>query len=132
MKSGDTLSLSFGLQFDDLYTSEGLAKVDVAFQRFLESGDAALLPQLLAARVDPKSLARKDARRANYCIWCHNQGKDSCSRGLREKAPRGADRQRPFKKSPFGVTLAGCPLEEKISEFHLLKTEGQPDRRARR
>src|SRR5665213_3587584 len=29
-----------------------------------------------------------------------------------------------FKKSPFGVTLAGCPLEERISEFHKLKTEG--------
>ena len=22
---------------------------------------------------------------ANYCIWCHNQGKDSCSKGLKEK-----------------------------------------------
>ncbi len=64
---------------------------------------------------------------ANYCIWCHNQGKDSCSRGLREKAPKGADpASMPFKKSPFGVTLAGCPLEEKISEFHLVKTRGQP------
>ena len=46
---------------------------------------------------------------ANYCIWCHNQGKDSCSKGLREKT--GA-----FKKNPFGVVLAGCPLEEKISD----------------
>ncbi|MCW5751310.1 MAG: FAD-dependent oxidoreductase [Alphaproteobacteria bacterium] len=55
----------------------------------------------------------------NYCIWCHNQGKDSCSRGLREKAPTEG-----FKKSPFGVTLAGCPLEEKISEFHTIKVEG--------
>ena len=64
---------------------------------------------------------------ANYCIWCHNQGKDSCSRGLREKAPKGADpASAPFKKSPFGVTLAGCPLEEKISEFHLVKTRGEP------
>ena len=24
---------------------------------------------------------------ANYCIWCHEQGKDSCSKGLKEKAP---------------------------------------------
>ena len=24
---------------------------------------------------------------ANYCIWCHEQGKDSCSKGLQEKAP---------------------------------------------
>ncbi len=58
---------------------------------------------------------------ANYCIWCHEQGKDSCSKGLREKAPAGG-----YKKSQFGVTLAGCPLEEKISEFHLVKTRGQP------
>ena len=56
---------------------------------------------------------------ANYCIWCHEQGRDSCSSGLKEKT--GA-----FKKSPFGVTLAGCPLEERISEFHKLKTEGLP------
>ena len=54
---------------------------------------------------------------ANYCIWCHNQGKDSCSKGLKEKD--GA-----FKKSIFGVTLAGCPLEEKISEMNLVKARG--------
>jgi NADPH-dependent glutamate synthase beta subunit-like oxidoreductase/NAD(P)H-flavin reductase len=54
---------------------------------------------------------------ANYCIWCHNQGKDSCSRGLKEKD--GA-----FKKSVFDATLAGCPLEEKISEMNLVKARG--------
>jgi NADPH-dependent glutamate synthase beta subunit-like oxidoreductase/NAD(P)H-flavin reductase len=59
---------------------------------------------------------------ANYCIWCHNQGKDSCSKGLREKAPKGEVGS--FKKSVFGVTLAGCPLEEKISEFHAAKVAG--------
>ena len=58
---------------------------------------------------------------ANYCIWCHEQGKDSCSKGLKEKTPAAG-----FKKSPFGVPLAGCPLEEKISEFHMVKTRGQP------
>ncbi len=54
---------------------------------------------------------------AAYCIKCHNQGKDSCSTGLREKS--GA-----FKSSAFGVTLAGCPLEEKISELNLVKQRG--------
>ncbi len=54
---------------------------------------------------------------ANYCIFCHNQGKDSCSRGLKEKDGT-------FKKSVFGVTLAGCPLEEKISEMHTAKADG--------
>jgi len=58
---------------------------------------------------------------ANYCIWCHEQGKDSCAKGLKEKAPATG-----FKKTVFGVELAGCPLEEKISEFHLVKTRGQP------
>jgi NADPH-dependent glutamate synthase beta subunit-like oxidoreductase/NAD(P)H-flavin reductase len=55
---------------------------------------------------------------ANYCIWCHNQGKDSCSRGLKDRKT-GA-----FQKSAFGVTLAGCPLEEKISEMNLVKARG--------
>jgi NADPH-dependent glutamate synthase beta subunit-like oxidoreductase/NAD(P)H-flavin reductase len=54
---------------------------------------------------------------ANYCIWCHNQGKDSCSSGLKEKDGG-------FKKSVFGVTLAGCPLDEKISEMNLVQSRG--------
>ncbi|HEY5896293.1 MAG TPA: hypothetical protein VIV54_01940, partial [Burkholderiales bacterium] len=58
---------------------------------------------------------------ANYCIWCHEQGKDSCSKGLKEKAPAEG-----FRKTVFGVALAGCPLEEKISEFHMVKVRGQP------
>jgi hypothetical protein len=41
--------------------------------------------------------------------------------GLPEKAPTPG-----FKKSPFGVSLAGCPLEEKISEFQKLKSAGFP------
>jgi NADPH-dependent glutamate synthase beta subunit-like oxidoreductase/NAD(P)H-flavin reductase len=57
----------------------------------------------------------------NYCIWCHEQGKDSCSKGLKEKAPN-----QEFKKTVFGVQLAGCPLEEKISEFQMVKARGEP------
>ena len=59
-----------------------------------------------------------------YCIWCHKQGKDSCSKGLREKVDPAAPQVVEFKKSPFGVSLAGCPLEEKISEFHMAKSAG--------
>ncbi len=64
---------------------------------------------------------------SHYCIWCHEQGKDSCAHGLFEKKPAdGSVPDNPFRKSPFGVTLAGCPLEEKISEFHQLRAEGWP------
>ncbi|MBT7647820.1 MAG: FAD-dependent oxidoreductase [Alphaproteobacteria bacterium] len=55
---------------------------------------------------------------ANYCIFCHNQGKDSCSKGLKEKDGSA------FKTSPSGVALAGCPLDEKVSEMNLLKAQG--------
>jgi len=58
---------------------------------------------------------------ANYCIWCHEQGKDSCSKGLKEKPPADG-----FRKTVFGVALAGCPLEQKISEFHMVKARGEP------
>ncbi len=61
----------------------------------------------------------------HYCILCHTQGKDSCSKGLREKPPADTPAKVTFKKSVFGVSLAGCPLEEKISEFHTLKSQGQ-------
>ena len=54
---------------------------------------------------------------ANYCIKCHNQLKDSCSSGLKEKSGE-------FKKTVFGVTLAGCPLDEKISEMNVVKQAG--------
>ncbi|MQA66059.1 MAG: pyridine nucleotide-disulfide oxidoreductase [Alphaproteobacteria bacterium] len=55
---------------------------------------------------------------ASYCIFCHNQGKDSCAKGLVDRKAGG------FAKSPFGVALAGCPLEEKISELNTLKSDG--------
>ena len=87
-------------------------------------------------RLGPEHLRRRDGfaltdagtdllgglDQAHYCIWCHEQQKDSCASGLREKKP--ANGMTAFRKSPFGVTLAGCPLEEKISEFHKLRAEG--------
>ncbi|AEJ03105.1 FAD-dependent pyridine nucleotide-disulfide oxidoreductase [Nitrosomonas sp. Is79A3] len=60
---------------------------------------------------------------ANYCIWCHEQGKDSCSKGLIQKS-KSPDEPPAFKRSELGALLAGCPLEERISEFHKLKTQG--------
>src|SRR5215472_4533958 len=50
------------------------------------------------ALTDPGTDLTGALDQANYCIWCHNQGKDSCSSGLPEKDGG-------FKKSVFGVTL---------------------------
>lgn len=54
----------------------------------------------------------------DYCIYCHSREKDSCSKGLNDKKT-GAP-----LKNPLGIALEGCPLEEKISEAHVLRRDG--------
>jgi len=70
------------------------------------------------ALTDPGMDLKHALDQANYCIFCHNQGKDSCSHGLTDRKQGG------FQDSPFGVPLAGCPLEEKVSEMDALKADG--------
>ena len=55
---------------------------------------------------------------AKYCIFCHNQGKDSCSTGARTSGGE-------FHKTALGATRAGCPLSEKISEMQQVRAAGQ-------
>jgi len=71
------------------------------------------------ALTDPRPSAREVADNADYCIYCHDRAKDSCSKGLREKGTNAA------KPNPLGTLLNGCPLEEKISETNYLKNAGQ-------
>lgn len=62
---------------------------------------------------------------SKYCLLCHKSGKDSCSHGLPAQSSDSSSTQK-FKKSALGEELTGCPLEERISEFHQLKIEGSP------
>jgi NADPH-dependent glutamate synthase beta subunit-like oxidoreductase/NAD(P)H-flavin reductase len=68
---------------------------------------------------DRRFTPREVLDQAHYCVLCHDRDKDSCSKGLREKT--GA-----LKKNPLGIQLDGCPLDEKISEMHLLARQGDP------
>jgi NADPH-dependent glutamate synthase beta subunit-like oxidoreductase/NAD(P)H-flavin reductase len=70
------------------------------------------------ALTDGGMSAQQALDQVNYCIWCHPQGKDSCRHGLKDR------KSGQFQKSPFGVILAGCPLDEKISEMHTLRAQG--------
>ena len=54
----------------------------------------------------------------DYCLYCHDRDKDSCSKGLRD-SKSGA-----IKPNALGIELNGCPLDEKISEMHLTKRRG--------
>ncbi|KAA0253065.1 MAG: pyridine nucleotide-disulfide oxidoreductase [Acidobacteria bacterium] len=66
---------------------------------------------------DPRKGRSEVAVEAHYCLLCHAREKDSCSRGLRA-------RDGSVRENPLGVPLGGCPLEERISEMHQLRREG--------
>ncbi len=53
----------------------------------------------------------------HYCVLCHERDKDSCSKGLRDKEGRITD-------NPLGIPLPGCPLDQKISEEHMVRKAG--------
>ena len=54
------LHLAYELSFSDLYSIDGLARLDAGFLADLENADAALAARLKAARAHPAALARKD------------------------------------------------------------------------
>lgn len=67
---------------------------------------------------DPRYNQRQVLSEVNHCIYCHERDTDSCSKGMRNK------KTNTFKIDPLGVTTIGCPLDEKISEMHLVKRRG--------
>ncbi len=67
---------------------------------------------------DPRFPQRRVLYEVDHCIYCHDRDTDSCSKGMRNK------KDGTYKINPLGVTITGCPLEEKISEMHLLKRQG--------
>lgn len=70
---------------------------------------------------DERMSAREVQDEVNYCIYCHDHDGDFCSKGFPVKK---GDPAQGFKKNPLDIIMTGCPLEEKISEMHLLKRDG--------
>ena len=69
-------------------------------------------------KLTDRRMSRLEVRNeVEYCLYCHNRDKDSCSKGFRTK-------EGGYKPSPLGVPLTGCPLDEKISEAHLVRRAG--------
>ena len=66
---------------------------------------------------DDRGIMRDSLYEVDYCLICHEREKDSCSTGLHEKDGS-------VKRNPLGIKLEGCPLDEKISEMHLMKRHG--------
>src|SRR5215204_1389630 len=66
---------------------------------------------------DDRGSMRDSLFEVDYCMICHERDKDGCSTGLHEKDGS-------VKRNPLGIKTEGCPLDEKISEMHLLKKQG--------
>src|SRR6187431_2359480 len=60
---------------------------------------------------------RENLSEIHYCVLCHERDKDSCSKGIRDKEGK-------ITTNPLGIPLAGCPLDEKISEMHAVRKRG--------
>jgi NADPH-dependent glutamate synthase beta subunit-like oxidoreductase/NAD(P)H-flavin reductase len=67
---------------------------------------------------DARYTGRQVTDEANYCIFCHERKKDSCSHGFADKEPGK------YKPNPLGVPLNGCPLDERIGEMNVLRADG--------
>ncbi len=70
---------------------------------------------------DPRMSAREVQNEIHYCVYCHYHEGDFCSRGFPEKKGKP---ELGFKVSPNNNILHGCPLDEKVSEMHVLKRDG--------
>ncbi|MEZ5286801.1 MAG: FAD-dependent oxidoreductase [Vicinamibacterales bacterium] len=69
------------------------------------------------ALTDARYTPREVLSEIHYCVLCHERDKDTCSKGIRDKA--GA-----VTTNALGIPLAGCPLDEKISEMHSVRKRG--------
>ncbi len=103
------------LDYQDLVPSESVVEHGTAMRR---APRERLEPRDGFALTDPGTDLVGALDEAHYCILCHHQGRDSCSKGLKDKKT-GA-----FARNPLGVVIPGCPLEEKISEMHEAKNQG--------
>lgn len=103
------------LDFDNLVTYE---KPDTKLPEKVQGPSNHLRHRDGFKLTDNRMSTKEVLREIDYCILCHPRQKDSCSKGFPEKTGG-------FKKNPLGISLEGCPLDERISEMHTLRKEGQ-------
>ena len=70
------------------------------------------------ALTDKRFNQRQALYEVDHCIYCHDRDNDSCSKGIKNK------KDGTFKANHLNALMTGCPLEEKISEMHVVKRQG--------
>lgn len=73
------------------------------------------------ALTDQRMSTREVQDEIHYCVYCHDKEGDFCSKGFPVKKNKP---ELGLKKNPLDEFETGCPLEEKISEMHVLRKNG--------
>lgn len=89
------------------------------FTELMQAPSNKLRPRVGFKLTDPRMDQRHILNQVDYCMYCHDRDKDSCSKGF-------VDRTGKVKINPLGIELNGCPLHEKISEMHYVRKFGYP------
>ncbi len=69
------------------------------------------------ALTDHRYSMREVLSEIHYCVLCHERDKDTCTKGITDKEGK-------VTTNALGIPLAGCPLDEKISEMHAVRKRG--------
>src|SRR4030095_9268491 len=69
------------------------------------------------ALTDHRYNTREVLSEIHYCVLCHERDKDTCTKGITDKEGK-------VTTNALGIPLAGCPLDEKISEMHAVRKRG--------
>ncbi len=94
-----------------------IQRPDAALPEQMLGPDAKLRRRQGFELTDPRYTAREVLSEIHYCVLCHERDKDTCSKGI-------VDKEGKVTPNPLGIPLAGCPLDEKISEMHTVRKRG--------
>jgi NADPH-dependent glutamate synthase beta subunit-like oxidoreductase/NAD(P)H-flavin reductase len=101
----------------DYFNLVTVRRPDPALAEAVQGPDGRLRRRDGFALTDFRMTPREVQSEIHYCILCHERDKDSCSKGLRAKDGTPL-------RNPLDIELPGCPLDEKISEMHLIRKDG--------
>ena len=108
------------LRFPEALDYEHLVQIqrpDAKLPEQMLGPDAKLRRRQGFALTDPRYTPREVQSEIHYCVLCHERDKDTCSKGIKDKEGK-------VTPNPLGIPLAGCPLDEKISEMHTVRKRG--------
>ncbi|MCC7035374.1 MAG: FAD-dependent oxidoreductase [Acidobacteria bacterium] len=107
-------------RFPEAMDVEHLVRIqrpDASHPEIVTGPDARLRRREGFVLTDPRYTPREALSEIHYCVLCHERDKDSCSKGIR-------DQEGAVTRNALGIALAGCPLDEKISEMHTVRKRG--------